>query len=306
MIKLNEKRHKVTQYVVGGAVAIVVLFVWISIPLMQNSSLDSPAGPAGFFKTRMADVGSLGSEIPPEGGAPGYSLNGGMLNNPVTSGENIASSLFQSGPDEETPPVSASADVAVPKTPGGAGASASASASAEPPPSGSRSKLGTVPSITAGNSNSMTNGSVHNKFFGTGAADKKEEFTPSEQAFKRPMAAADKRTAMLNTLAKAGDRSSLAARAFGAAASRSGATGAFERGGGAGSVNLNTGMEESAMGSGLALGAAAEDLKRNDPHMSAKNRTLPEPKPAMADEDEEMRKMIMQLLLSSLIGGMFK
>jgi hypothetical protein len=303
MIKLNEKKQKMTQYVVGGVVAVIVLFVWISIPLMQNSSLDSPAGPANLFRTKTADVSALGNDIPPEGGAPGYSLNGGMLNNPVTSGENIASTLFQSGP-EEASATGAAADASVPGVPR-PGAAASASASVEPPANAApKSKLGTVPSITAGNSNSMTSGGTHGKFFGTGAAEKREELVLPDKGFKKPMAA-DKRTAMMSALQEMEGQSSLAARSFGAAASRSGASAAFERGGGAGATNLSTDLEKSAMGSGMELGEAAQDLKSNDPHLGKKNINFPTPKPEPADEDEAMKRMIMQMLLSSLIGGLF-
>jgi len=306
MLKLMEKKQKPTQYIVGGAVAIVVLFAWISIPLMQNSSLDSSAGQGSFFKTRPADVSSLGNDIPSEGGAPGYALNGGMLNNPVTSGENIASTLFQSGPDEEPPAEAPAADSsAVPPDSGRASASASAE---PPPPSGPKSKLGVLPSITSGNSNSMTTGGTHNKFFGSGPAGDKpteKELGALEKQAKKPQMPSEKRGATMAMLEKSEAKSSLAARSYNADESRGGATSAFGKSAGSGSSDLNTDMEQSVTGSGLALGAAAQDLKRNDPQVSSKKITLPEPEPAQADEDAEMKKMIVQMLLSSLLGGLF-
>jgi hypothetical protein len=306
MLQLKDRKPKFTQYALGGAVAVVILFAWISIPLMQSSSLDSSVSPSSYFKTRTADVSSLGSEIPPEGAAPGYSLNGGMLNNPVTSGENIASTLFQSGPADEPAPQDPSADspagapatgAPLPGVPGPGYASPSSA-------SGPRAKLASMPSITGGNSNSMTaGGGTHNKFFG-GGASKKEEFAPLEKLDKK-IPAAEKRGGIAAKLEKMEAKSALAARSFDVAQSRGGASEAFGGSAKGKSPALNTEMEESAEIAGLGMGAAAQDLKRNDPQISRKKVSMPEPKPEVADEDQKMKEMLIQMLLSSLLGGLF-
>ncbi len=308
MQKLMEKKQKFTQYVVGGAIAVVILFAFVSIPLMQSSSRDSAVDPNSFFRSRTADVNSLGIEMQPEGAAPGYALNGVMLNNPVTSGENIAATLFQSGPYEEgvpanSPADSASASSALPDAPSPA---ADASAGAPPAP-GPRAKLTTMPSTTAGNANSMTAGGTHNKFFGSGAASAKKEGLPavSPKLSKRPDTAADKRNVMVARLEKMGEKSSLAARSLSADRSKEGASSAFVKSVKPQSTDLNTTMEQGSAGAGLVLGEAAQDLKRNDPQLSSKRITVPEPVVDKdAEADAEMKKMILQMLMSSLLGGL--
>jgi len=301
MLNITGKRTKSTQYIVGGAVAVIILFAWISIPLMHNSSLDSSVNPGNFFKTRTVDVSSLHNDLPSENGAPGYSLSGEMLNNPATSGEEIASSLFQAGPDEETAPEAPAVASGNPAPLPGASASAEA-----PGFSDRKGRLSSVPSITAGNSNSMTTGGAHNKFFGSGSAASRPELAPlSDQTSKKP-AAADKRNAMLAMLEKAEEKSAQAAGSFNSDASRSGSSAAFEKTAKAGSQDLSSGLEKGTAASGLALGAAAQDLKRNDPQLSKKKVNLPEPKPVKEDKgDEEMKKMIIQMLISNVLGPMF-
>ena len=302
MIKMMGKKSKAKQYAIGGVVALIILCVWISIPLMQNSSMDSSVASGNLFKTRTADISSLGNDIPQEGGAPGYALNGTMLNNPATSGENIASSLFQSGPDDETANVTASAaGSAKPPAPLPGSASGGIPSSMD-----SKGKLGAMPSITAGNSNSMTAGGAHNKFFGSGAA--KADFAPiSDQGFKNATAA-DKRNPLVAMLQKTGEKSAQAAKSASPVAAAAAATSAFEKTAKADTSDLNGDMERSAAASGLSLGAAAQDLKRNDPQLNKKKVNLPEPKPAVDDSkaaDEEMKKMLMQMIISSVLGPMF-
>ena len=304
MIKLNTtgRKPRSTQYVVGGVVAVIILLGWISIPLMNNSSLDSSAGSGSLFKTSTADVGSLGSDIPSEGSAPGYSLDGQMLYNPATSGENIASSLFQSGPeDEELPSTPAAPDISGPAAPGsGSGASAGVTASAGP-----SKKLSAMPSITAGNANSVTTGGKFDKPFGTGAA--KQDTGPTlDQLAKKNLPAAEKRSALIAMLEKAEDKSVMAAKSNNANDARGNATGAFEKT--KTDANLNSGLEQASAGAGLETDAAAQDLKRSDPSLSKNKSTIPEPKVGedkSKEADEAMKKMIIQMLISSVIGPMF-
>ena len=303
MIKMMERKSKTKQYVIGGAVAVVILCLWVSIPLMQNSSMDSSVASGNFFKTKTADVNSLGNDIPQEGGAPGYALNGEMLNNPATSGENMASSLFQSGPDDET---DAAAATDADKSPAPLPGMSASSGAPSPSPSGPKSRLSAMPSMTAGNSNSMTVGGTHDKFFGSGAA--KSNFAPASDLGLKNTAASDKRNSLVAMLQKTEEKSALAAKAPNLASAAGSATSAFEKTSKPDTSNLNTDMEQNSASSGLALGAAAQDLKRNDPQLSKSKVSLPEPKPVKDDSkaaDEEMKKMIMQMLISSVIGPMF-
>jgi len=41
MIRIQNKKSKTTQYAIGGTVAVVILALWIAMPLMSGSSLDS-------------------------------------------------------------------------------------------------------------------------------------------------------------------------------------------------------------------------------------------------------------------------
>ena len=306
MIRLNTtgKKPKSTQYVVGGVVAVIILLCWISIPLMNNSSLDSSAGSGNPFKTKTADIGSLGSDIPSEGGAPGQAMNGEMLYNPATSGENIASSLFQSGPeDEETAAAPSAPDISGPAAPGsGSGASAGVSGGGASTPKG---KLSAMPSITAGNGNSVTTGGKFDKPFGTGAA--KQDTGPTlDQLSKKNMPAADKRNALIAMLQKVDDKSAQGAKSNNANEARGASTGAFEKT--KTDSNLNSGLEQASAGAGLETSAAAQDLKRSDPSLSKNKSTIPEPKVSVdksKEADEAMKKMIVQMLISSVIGPMF-
>lgn len=301
MIRMNTtgKKPKSTHYVVGGVVAVIILLCWISIPLMNNSSLDSSAGPGNPFKTRTADLDSLGADIPSEGGAPGQALNGEMLYNPAGSGENIASSLFQSGPeDEENPSAPAAPDISGPAAPG-SGSGASAGVTASP---GSKGKLGAMPSITAGNGNSATTGGKFDKPFGTGAA--KQETGPALDQFSKKPPPAEKRSALIAMLQKAEDKSVDAAKSNNSNEARGSAASAFEKT--KTYANLNSGLERAAGGAGLENDAAAQDLKRSDPSLSKNKSTIPEPSVDKSKEaDEAMKKMIIQMLISSVMGPMF-
>ena len=174
-MRFQTKKNKSTQYVIGGTVAVIILGLWISLPLMSGSSLDSSVSTGNPFRSKVADISLLGSDISSEGGAPGSPLSGDMINNPATSGEEIASSLFESGPGSDEPAVAVSADASAAPA-----ASPMASAGAPAAPSGPRGRLSAAASITAGNSSSMSSGGKHDKFFGTG--NQKSEFAPAAPA----------------------------------------------------------------------------------------------------------------------------
>jgi len=310
MFTLMEKRRKFTQYAAGGAVAVVILFAWISIPLMHSSSLDSSVDPNGFLRTKTADVNSLASEIPLEGAAPGHYLNGSMFNNPAVTGENIAATLFQSGPLEEGLPADSPAEpmASAMDFPEPSASAPGASAGAAP---AARAKISPVPSIGSGNSSSMSMGGKHSKFFGSGAASKKpRDFTAESAPAKAPRKtrlSTNKRSSLVDGLKKVNARSLSSARSFSADQSRSGASSAFGGSVQKRTADLRAPMELAARGAGIAMGAAAQSLKGNDPSMSSKHITIPEPEVNKdAEADEEMKQMILQMLLSSLLGGLFE
>ena len=123
-MKFQTKKNKSTQYVIGGTIAVIILGLWISIPLMTGSSLDSSISSGNPFRSKAGNMSLLGSDISSEGGAPGSPLSGAMIDNPATSGDETASSLFQSGlVGEEPAAVSATADAsaAAPLPPGPSG-----------------------------------------------------------------------------------------------------------------------------------------------------------------------------------------
>ncbi len=303
MIKIQTRKSKTTQYAIGAAVAVIIIGLWVSLPLMNNSSLDSSMAAGNPFKSKVADISMLGSDIPSEGGAPGSPLSGEMINNPATSGEDIASSLFQSGISGDEVPVdapSAGAEVAAPApAPHGSGSAVA------PAPAGPRSKLNAVASITGGNSNSMTAGGVHNKFFGAGAGQK-PEITANTGPDLKKISGDEKRAGLVAMLNNTADKSQLAAKSGNADAARGGATSAFANTAKTGGSDLGGKLEHEASVSGLQLGQTAQDLKKNDPSINKHKVNIPEPKPKKDEKaDEEFKKMLVQLIFQSVIGPMF-
>lgn len=299
MMRMPGRKSKSTQYVVGAVVSVIILLLWISIPLMNNSSLNSSVS-ANPFRPKTADLDSLGSGIPSEGGAPGYALNGSMIDNPATSGEMIASYLFQSGPgdneDAATEGVSAAG--------GSSGSSGGGSAFAgAPAPVTHKGRLSAKPSLGAGNATSMSaGGGKHKKLFG--AANAKPELAPlSDQGLKKSPGA-EKKNVLMVMLQKMEAKSALAAKTGKVDSARGGATSAFEKTKGNPS-GLNTGMETSASGAGIAMGEAAADLKKSDPRINNKKITLPKPKPTedkSKEADEAFKRMIIQMIIQSVLG----
>ncbi len=303
MMKFPAKKAKSTQYIIGGTVGVLILALWISLPLMSGSSMDGGVSAGNPFKSRVADLSDL-SDIPSEGGAPGSPLSGEMINNPATSGEDIASSLFQSGISEEeaAPEAAASADPASGAVPGVPSASGGAPAAGGP-----RGKLSTAASISGGNSNSMTAGGLHNKFFGSGAG--KAEVAPAlPGADLKKMAAKDNKSSLVAMLGSSADKSQLAAKSGKMDAAQNGAASAFGASAKAAGSDLNNEFEGKAMESGLQLGQTAQDLKKSDPSLS-KTKVTPPSKPKDAtDESEEMKNqikmMIIQMVLKAAFAGM--
>ena len=303
-MKFQTKKNKSTQYVIGGTIAVIILGLWISIPLMTGSSLDSSISSGNPFRSKAGNMSLLGSDISSEGGAPGSPLSGAMIDNPATSGDETASSLFQSGlVGEEPAAVSATADAsaAAPLPPGPSGSAGA------PAPSTPRGKLGALASLTAGNSNSMTVGGTHNKFFGSG--NQKSELAPAAPADLKKMAAPDKKSALVAMLSSSADKSLLAAKTGTMDAAKGGASSAFANTGKGPGPDLNGNLESNSVGAGLQMGQTAQDLKKSDPSLS-KTKVTPPSKPEDAtDESEEMKQqikmMVIQMVLKMALGMVF-
>ena len=301
MMKFQTRKSKSTQYAIGGTVAVIILALWISLPMMSGSPMDSSVSMGNPFRSKVADISSLGSDIPSEGGAPGSPLSGEMINNPVTSGEEVASSLFQSGaPGDELAEASASAAV------NSASALAPASSAGAPASQRPRAKLNAAASITGGNSNSMTAGGVHNKFFGSG--NQKAEFAPSSGPDLKNMSGAEKKSSLAAMLAGSSEKSQLAAKTGNLDAARGGAASAFANTAKTGTTGRNDDLENKVVESGLQLGQTAQDLKRNDPSLS-KTKVVPPSEPEEAvDEDEEFKNEIKMMIIRAMLNvalGMF-
>ncbi len=297
-MKLQTKKAKPVQYVIGGTVAVIILGLWVSLPLMNGTSADSSFSAGNPFRSKVADISSLGSESSGEVGAPGYPLSGEMINNPATSGEEMASSLFQSGPsEEEAPAASASVD-----GPAASGPGAGPSASGGAPSAAPRGKLAAAASITGGNSNSMTAGGVHNKFFGSGN-QKAEIATAAPGPDMKKQSAADKRASLVAMLGNSSEKSSLAAKSGNMDAAKGGASAAFGNTSGKGDTSdLNSNLESQSLESGMQMGQTAQDLKKNDPGLNKHKITLPEPKATKdEDADAEMKKQIMSMIIQAVL-----
>lgn len=300
-MKINSgKKSKNTQYAVGGVIAVVIVFGWLSLPLMQKSSFDTSVPAGNPFKSKAVDLNSL--EIPAEGSAPGYALSGMMSDNPATAGDLADSSLYSSGMGElsDGEAAAGSADSA-------ASASASASAGVSAPSAGagrsSIPKMSAPGSLSGGGGNSRTAAGSHKKFFGAGNAD--AELTPSAlPAGSRPMGK-DKPTGLLASLSSV-EKKSLSSAGMNVDQSRGGASSAFTRSAGSGSADLATEIEEQSAVAGLELGKVDSDLKRNDPSINSKKFKPPEiPEPKVVEDDEMYKQMIMQMIISQVLGPMF-
>ncbi|HBA60198.1 MAG TPA: hypothetical protein DCZ92_05180 [Elusimicrobia bacterium] len=307
MIKLQTRKKKAPQYVVGGTVAVIILGLWISMPLM-NGTASSSGGAGNPFNSRVSDISTLGTDIPQEGSAPGSPLSGEMTNNPATSGEDIAASLFQSGAAEE-PVVSASADAAASAPSEGPGAVYGGGGGSSPS-GGPAGKLAAVGSISGGSNNTMTAGGSHNKFFGSGNT-KAELAKPLSADLKKDVPSVLKekdRGAATTSLNDAVSKGALAMKSPNSDASRNDATTAFSGGNkGLSTSELGGKSEEVSAVSGLEMGQAAGDLKKNDPSINKHKVTMPKPVEAseVESQDEQMKQMIIQMILKAAIGMAF-
>jgi hypothetical protein len=300
MMKINSgKKSKTTQYAVGGVVVVVILFAWISLPLMQKSSFDTSVPTGNPFKSKAVDLNSL--EIPAEASAPGYALSGMMSDNTATAGDLGESSLFSSGVGE------LSGDEAEAAQAGAASASASASAGVSAPSAGgakaSFPKMSAPGSLSGGNGNSMTAGGAHKKFFG--ASNAEAHIAPSSLNDVKKSLAKDKTSGLMASLSSV-EKKSLSSAGMSVEQSRGGASGAFVRSSASDRPDLTTEIEDDSATAGLELGKVDSDLKKNDPSINAKKFKPPEiPEPKVVENDEMYKQMILQMIISQVVGPMF-
>ncbi|MDQ7772415.1 MAG: hypothetical protein RDU13_02705 [Elusimicrobiales bacterium] len=300
MMKITSgKKSKTTQYAVGGAIAVVIMFGWLSLPLMQKSSFDTSVPSGNPFRSKAVDLNSL--EIPAEGSAPGYALSGMMSDNPATAGGFADSSLFSSGMGELSDGEAAEGKA------DGVSSSASASAAVSAPsagaPKGSFPKMSAPGSLSGGNSNSMTAGGSHNKFFGSGNAS--AQLAPSSLADVKKAVAKDKTSGLMASLASV-EKKSLSSSGMSVDESRGGASSAFVKTAAGSRSDLDTEIEEQSAVAGLELGKVDSDLKKNDPSINSKKFKPPEiPEPKVVENDEMYKQMIIQMIISQVLGPMF-
>lgn len=292
-------KKNVVQYVIGGSIAAVAILAWMTIPLMQKSSLDTSVSYGRHFKGKTSNLRALG--FGPEGQAPGSPLSGELIDNPATASGFVGSSLYQSQGGEMAAAGSEdSASASLKQAVSGSRATSPAhSASASTP----KAKLTMLPPLSGGGAGSSAKGIKSNRFFGTGS--QRPEFAPLEPLDK--MGASDKSRggALLASLQKSKDSSDEAASASGLQAASQGASSAFGASKFDGS-ELGGEMEELAGGAGLAMGEAAQDLKKSNPQNKHKIIAPEPPEPSMAEDNDEMfKQMLIQMIISNTLGPMF-
>ena len=298
LIPVSDKKKK-TQYIIAGIISIIILMLWITLPLTNKSVWDSSvSNPYGMTK-KSADLSLMDSAGID---APGAPLTGELIDNPATTLDLEASSLFKMPESESIYEESKDAN----KTQGGL-----ADALPNPPspnPSKSdgfvKSKLNKLSSLAGGNSGSMTVGTTHNKFFGQDVA-KADLVGIDDNKFK---SSSDGKNVAFMALKYVEDQSVKAKDAKDTEQSRGSATSAFEKTKQVDTSYLNSKEEKEASASGLELSKAEMDFKRNDPSISHKKITLPTPK---EDEDEskkmeeEIKKMLLQMIIQATVGQVF-
>lgn len=295
---MTAKKPKKTQYIIGSIVAVLILFMWISLPLMNKTGTSSSAAYGGTFSKKSADLSLLADGAGAD--APGAPLSGELIDNPATALDMAASSLFSSGDSSENPSETTSessanstADGNVPVPDANTGSNYG---------SVPKGKLNVLPSLTAGNSNTNTVGGTHNKFFGQDTA--KADFKPSDLGDIKPKS--EKGQALLASLKNAQDQSVKAANSANLSDAKNAATQAFGASVKADDSKLNTETEQKFAEAGMQLGKVDTSMKKNDPSLTKKEIKLPEPKEMEVDNsDEEMKKMLMQMIIQATVGAVF-
>ena len=294
---VKKSGKKKSQYIIGSIVAIVILFFWVTLPLIQNSSSSSSSSFDRNFSKKTGDIALLADSAGVD--APGNNLSGELIDNPATSLDMAASSLFSSGETEsentQTPQVSE-----VKNVPSNDSSYANVGSNYGSVPKG---KLSVLPSLASGNSGSNTIGTSHNKFFGGEANGKADFVKPNELDTKTKDG---KTSQVLASLKNAQDQSLKALNSKDLNQAKNSASSAFEN-----NVKkedkskLETDVEKKMAESGLQMGKVDQDFKRNDPNLDKKSVKLPEPKTETDNGEEEMKQMIRQMIMQATIGKLF-
>ncbi len=295
---VTAKKPKKTQYIVGSVVAFLILFMWVSLPLMNKTGSSSSPIYGGSFSKKSADLSLLADGAGAD--APGAPLSGELIDNPATALDMAASSLFSSGDSSETVQDESAA--------GAANSTADGNVPVPDANPGSnygsvpKGKLSVLPSLTAGNSNTNTVGGTHNKFFGQENA--KADFKPSDLSDIKPKS--EKGQALLASLKNAQEQSVKAANSPNLNDARNSASQAFGASVKADDSKLVTEAEQKFAEAGTQLGKVDTSMKKNDPSLTKKEIKLPEPKEMEVDNsDEEMKKMLMQMIIQATVGAVF-
>lgn len=289
---------KKTPYIIAIVIFILILFLWISFPLISNSSWDKSVAGGGGMISKSSDLALLDSE---GANAPGSPLTGELIDNPATTLDLQASSLFKM-PDNEIKYEEESKEVKEEQK---------EDHNVTPPDVGGitggesyvKGKLNKLPSIGTGNPQTMTVGSTHNKFFGQGNV--KADFVPLQG---NSDIKSGKKNFALIALQKAEKSSVMAQNAKDPDTQRQFATSAFEGNKKVDDFSLNSKDEKEYSKSGIDFAKAETDLKKNDPALNKKKITLPSPK---KDEDEsakmeeEIKKMLLQMIIQATVGQVF-
>ncbi len=147
----------------------VILILWFSVPLMDKSAWNTAAPEGNPFSSKSVDLRGLSDGMGYESGAPGSPLSGSMIDNPATSGQDINSSLYNSGFDEMSDGDGADGAASSGAVAKSNGSSSKYSGSANAPQMvGSKGRLSKVASIGGSGGGSGTSGKKHGKFFGGG------------------------------------------------------------------------------------------------------------------------------------------
>jgi hypothetical protein len=295
----NDKKKKM-QYIIASIVAIVILFMWVSLPLLNKSSWDTTVSNSYGMAKKSADLSLLDSAGVD---APGQPLTGAMIDNPATTLDLEASTLFkmpetevkyeENSENKESSSSSVDSNVSAPNV------SVPSTDS-----SFTTAKLNKLPSISGGNSGSMTIGSTHDKFFGQ--TNSKAELVPLNENSKDIKS--DKTNFALSALKQAEKSSLMAANSKNPDSQRGAATSAFEKTQKIDETYLNSKEEKEFARGGLEFAKAESDLKKNDPSVSKKKVSLPSPS---KDEDEskkmeeQIKQMLLQMVIQATIGQVF-
>ncbi len=301
MGKVVQNKKKKLQYIIAGIIAFCIFALWVTLPLVNNSPWDSAVANPYAMSKKSADLALLDSA---GADAPGNPLTGALIDNPATNLSLEASSLFKMPESElkyeeetksEENVTSADSQVSVPNV------NVHGAGGGDFSPKG---KLAKLPSLTAGNSGTMTIGTTHNKFFGQETG--KAELVPLKD--EKNFNTGGKQNFALSALQKAEKQSLAALNAKQPDQQRGAATSAFEQTKKADESFLNTKDEQAQREAGLELSKIESDLKRNDPSISKKKISLPSPQ---KDEDEskkmeeEIKKMLLQMIIQATVGQIF-